>query len=203
MSAISVKNLSELSQLTYDQARVLGEVNGQKILDRIYKLMNDPIYDYKIVGSLGFNGIAEGKWKIIFNNYSINDIMNMNSDVLRFSLSNIKGIGDETVNTIVEQMPYFKDDMNFIQSMKNVISTKGLKPLQIRWTGIRDMNLMEKLELLGCDARDTSVTKDTNILIVPNMNYQSGKVSTAVKYGVKIMPYNEVKQKVDAGISLL
>lgn len=203
MSAISVKNLSELSQLTYDQARVLGEVNGQKILDRIYKLMNDPIYDYKIVGSLGFNGIAEGKWKIIFNNYSINDIMSMNPDALRFNLSNIKGIGDETVNTIVEQMPYFKDDMNFIQNMKNVISTKGLKPLQIRWTGIRDMNLMEKLELLGCDARDTSVTKDTNILIVPNMNYQSGKVSTAVKYGVKIMPYNEVKQKVDAGISLL
>lgn len=203
MSAIAVKSLSELSKLTYDQAKVLGEVNGQKILDRIYKLMNDPIYDYKIVGSLGFNGIAEGKWKVIFNNYSIQEIMSMDPESLKFNLSNIKGIGDETVTTIVEQMPYFKEDMNFIQSMKNVISTKGLKPLQIRWTGVRDVNLMEKLELLGCDARDTSVTKDTNILIVPNMNYQSGKVSTALKYGIKIIPYNEIKNKVEAGEDII
>lgn len=203
MSSIAVKNLSELSRLTYDQAIVLGEVNGQKILDRIYKLMNDPIYDYKIVGSLGFNGIAEGKWKVIFNNYSIQEIMSMNDEVLRFSLGSIKGIGDETVNTIIDQLPYFKEDLNFIQTMKNVISTKGLKPLQIRWSGIRDMNLMEKLEMLGCDARDTSVTKDTNLLIVPNMNYQSGKVSTALKYGVKIVPYNEIKQRVDSGESLI
>ena len=203
MNKLAIKSLSELIHLTYEDTKILGEENGKKILENIKHLINDPIYDYKIVGSLGFNSIAEGKWKIIFNQYSLADIISMDINTMRSILDNIKGIGTETINTIVEEMPYFYNDLNYILTMKNVISTKGMKPLQIRWSGVRDTSFAERLEQLGCDARDTSVTKDTNILVVPYMGYKSGKVSNAIKYGVKIMTFDEIKNKVDNGVNII
>lgn len=203
MTKLATKSLRELTQLTYDDTKILGEENGKKFLDRIYHLMTDPVYDYKIVGSLGFESIADGKWKIIFKNYTLQEFMSIPLPELGNVLCHIKGIGKETVNTIVEEMPYFYHDMVFIMNMPNVIPIKGVNQLKVIFTGIRDIDLTARLEQYGCDVKEGSVTKDTNLVIVPSANHNSNKTQTAQKYGIKILPIAEVVRRLDNNISLI
>ena len=39
---------------------------------------------------------------------------------------------------------------------------------------------------LGYFVTDTSVTRDTNILVVPHVGFSSSKVDKALKYGIQI-----------------
>lgn len=203
MSKLAAKSLKELTELTYEDTKILGEENGKTFLDRIYHLMTDPIYDYKIVGALGFESIADGKWKIIFKNFTLQEFMSIPLPELGNVLSNVKGIGKETVNTIVEEMPYFYHDMVFIMNMHNVIPIKGVDQLKVIFTGIRDMELATRLEQYGCDVKEGSVTKDTNLVIVPSANHNSNKTRTAEKYGIKILPIAEVARRLDNNINLM
>jgi NAD-dependent DNA ligase len=196
-------SLKSIVSLTKEQLLVLGEVNAQKFIDNINELLNKPVYDYKIMGSLGFEDIAEGKWKLILKNMTVQELISISPENLYNELNHIRGIGTETINTIMEELPYYIEDIQFIANMKNVIQSKGVTFAKIRFTGVRDIDLVNQLNDLGYDAGEGSVTKDTNILVVPNMNHNSSKVITAKKYGTTIMPINELRNIINSGLSLL
>ena len=61
--------------------------------------------------------------------------------------------------------------------MTNVISSRGIKEgKSIRCSGFRNKQLMEQLKSQGYDADDNgSVTKSTDILLVPYEDYSSSK----------------------------
>lgn len=204
MDKLARKSLRELVSLTMDDVQILGEENGKKFLDRIYHLMHDPIYDYKIIGSLGFESLAEVTWKTIFKTYTLSELMSMSPEQMSQCLSAIKGIGPETIKTILRELPYFKNDIEFIMSMPNVVPIKGVDQLIVRFTGVRDIDLSKILGNLNCDVREgSSVTKDTNLLIVPSENHNSNKVRQARNYGIKILPIQEVYRRVNSGINLM
>lgn len=203
MATLAKKSLRELVSLTMDDVKILGEETGKAFLDRIYHLMHDPIYDYKIIGSLGFESLAEATWKTIFKVYTLPEFMSMSPDQMSQCLSAIKGIGPETVKTILRELPYFKDDIIFIMSMPNVVPIKGVNQIIVRFTGIRDETLSKILESLNCDVREGGVTRDTNLLIVPSENHNSNKVRQARTNGIKILPIQEVYRRVNSGIDLL
>lgn len=203
MDKLARKSLRELTELTFEDTKILGEENGKKFLMRINHLMTDPIYDYKIIGSLGFENIAEGKWKIILQNMTLPELMSIPFENLESVLCQIKGIGSETVKTIIREIPYFYNDLAFIMGMKNVVPIKGVKQLIIRFTGFRDQSLETRLIQMGCDVREGAVTKDTNLLIVPSINHRSTKTNNAEKYGIPILPIAEVVRRLDSGLNLV
>ena len=177
---LNTKSLSDLLNYTYDDVSILGPVNAEKLMERINELKTNPINDYKLVGSLGFTGVAIETWKKILTELPLEPIIYLNDGELFFELRAIKGIGDITAQLIVDERKYFMKDLEQIQSMSNVIRSFGAMPQPtIRFTGCRpDEDLYNYLTNLGYDANPNGgVTRSTNILVVPYIGYTSNKLS--------------------------
>ena len=200
LQSIGKYSLTELMDLTVDDVRFLGEINSQKFIDRMNELKTKPIYDYQIVGALGFTGIAQEKWKLILSNFSLLGLMS-NYDKPEFveMLTAIKGIGPATAETIKNEMWFFIKDLTRIIEMKNVITSYGneLNTKIIRFTGFRDKALMDKLNSMGFDAGEGSVTKKTDILLVPCEGFTSTKTIKAQKDNIMIVPVEDFINDMD------
>lgn len=201
LERINKYSLRELASMTLEEARQIfpGERMAEKFMERINELMTKPIEDYQIVGSLGFTSIAKSTWKLILKNYTLDELLSMDEATLMSKLTAIKGIGSTKASVIIEELPYFMEDLLFITKMNNVYPHKyNNKSKIIRFTGVRDSELVEKLTEMGHDAGEGSVTKDTNILIVPNASYESSKVKKARTIeGIQIVPIDEFRNNID------
>lgn len=206
MEQINLFHLSDLLRLNKESILFLGEVNAQKFIDRMTELKTTPIYDFIIMGALGFDGIAVKTWRLILNLISISDIyklwlvdQEMHTENLKRTLVQIKGIGPTTADTIVNQMEYFLPDIQEIVTMGNIVPSIGLKYKKIiRWTGLRRPDIDEMLINKGYDSDgDAGVTKNTDILIVVDETYSSSKTAKAIEYGIPIVPFNDFMADMD------
>lgn len=192
LNHIQINSLMDLMSLTEDQVSFLGPNRSKLFVQRIKELQTTPINDYIIIGSLGFYNIAQGKWKLILQNMSIEDIIHLSDDELYGKLINTSSIGYVIAHNIVDTRGQFMFDLDMISKMPNVIRSYGsAKRLKIRFSGVRDKELVRALSAKGHDIGEGSVTKDTDILIVPNENHVSTKTQQAVKYGVRIITLAE------------
>ena len=83
--------------------------------------------------------------------------------------------------------------------MNNIIISKGMKlGKKIRFTGVRDSELVKVLLDRGHSAGEGAITKDTDILIVPDVNHVSSKTKKAVQYGIQIVPLQEFIENMDS-----
>lgn len=179
LKVVAKFSLSELFNLTKKDVEALGPNNAQTFIDKINELKNNPIYDYKIIGAIGFTGIAVEKWKIILNKISLYKIIRLNDESLREELLGIKGIGPSTIDTICTEREFFMNDLVVISKLPNLLLSKGLgSSKSIRFSGVRDKNLVTLLNEKGFDANENAgVTKSTDILLVPYDGYESSKTS--------------------------
>lgn len=204
LSKIGAYSLEDLFKLTLDDVKFLGEVNSQKFINNLLILQTKNIYDYKIVGALGFTNVSTEKWKLILSKISINELlMAYDMGVLEYALNGIKGIGPGTINTIVTEIDFFHKDLCLISRMTNVISIKNeldnINIKKIRFTGVRDRDLMNRLSDMGHNVSDGAVTNDTDILVVPYLNYTSKKTIKVVENNLKtiIVPIDDFRSNLN------
>lgn len=166
---------------SYLVTNILKDKTGENFEVQRQKLLTSNIYDYRLIGALGFQDIAEATWELILARIPLEDIINLPDSALFSELVKIKGIGENTVKTILNERGVFKDDMLYVLSkMPYVVKTYGAHAkTQIRFTGCRDHKLMVFLASNGYDCREGGVTKNTKILIVPYRGYQSTKTNIA------------------------
>lgn len=191
-------NISSLTDLLSVPYPTLVEVLKEKTADNFEvqrkHLLQDPIYDYKLVGSLGFTDVAEISWQVILANIKMYQLCTLPASELYERLIRIRGIGERIAGVITTERSTFANDIALINGMPNVIHTHGASArAQIRFTGCRDHELMEFLVSKGYDCRDTGVTKNTKILIVPHDGYTSAKVSRA-PVGCRIIALDMFRQ---------
>lgn len=195
LQSIGKYSLTELMDLKRDDIKFLGEVNSQKFIDRMNELKTKPIYDYQIVGALGFTGIAQEKWKLILSKFSLLWLMaNYNNEDFVSILTAVKGIGPMTAETIKNEMSFFTKDLTRIIEMNNIITSYGNSENNskvIRFTGFRDKALIERLNSMGIDAGEGAVTKKTDILLVPCEGFTSTKTLKAQKDNIMIVPVQD------------
>lgn len=186
MDKLDVSSLSELINLSIiDMCKKLhSEILGTNLYNMIEKLKTTPVYDYIIIGALGFTNISQGTWQLIFREISIEEILELyltDQLELGYRLSKIKGIGNVIIKTILDELYIFYDDIMLILSWNIIIPSKGIMQKKIRVSGFRDPELMNLLCSMGYDASDKSVTKDTFILLIPYEGYSSTKLKNVGK----------------------
>lgn len=148
------------------------------------KIKNE--YDYFYIGSLGFDNMALKTWKIIMEQFSFDRLVHAISDRSELDhLTAIKGIGPICVETIRYELDFFADDIKYIYAMfqykKSKYSDKQIQ--NIRFSGIRDAVLVDKLKEFGYDVDpDSAVNRNTVILVVPHIGFTSSKTAKAFKY---------------------
>lgn len=195
IEAIDKYSLKELISLDIEYlAPRIGEGNAKNFVELMNRLKTEPIYDYLIVGSLGFTGIASKKWQIIFQNMTLIDLINAYTNgVLEEALLCKNGIGPTTINIINDEMEFYIDDLVYITTMKNVVNSFGVKAKkEIRFSGCRNQQLEEQLINDGYDADSSlGVTKKTDILLIPYEGYTSTKTKKMTGEGQLIVPITD------------
>lgn len=207
VKTLGIKSFKDFMNLTEERASILGTVNCTNIINAIDKFHNTPINDYTIIGALGFDSIASAKWKIILKVISLERLI-VDSDIdLISGLNNplLSGIGEKTIVTIINERKFFINDLIYIynnmpcivysnnKNNTDIIQSKKV----IRFSGIRDDELENKLNLMGHDCTSGSLTNKTDILLVPFNGYDSFKVDKARYKGIKIIPLDEFKLNMD------
>ena len=173
---LSITSFTDLLNITPDKLAILGDVNSKKFMERVNELKTKQVYDYNIIGALGFTDIAIKSWKIILHALKIEEVLNLPDSELQSKLMKLKGIGKVAVETILNEREVFVvRTYNLVDNRKKIVIT-----------GFRDDTLAEKMAPLGYFVTDTSVTRDTNILVVPHVGFSSSKVDKALKYGIQI-----------------
>ena len=185
--ALKLTSFSKLMNLTYEQVQFLGPINSSNLLSYIEQLKNSEIMDYKLMSAFSFDGMADETWKLIFRNYTLQELMHqIFTD--HEKLININGIGPKTVDAIVEGFLLYDKDVQYCIDNFHIINSKGLSTgPRIAITGFRDSAFIQLLINNGFDASDKySVTKDTFALIADDINSISSKVQKAKKYGIPV-----------------
>lgn len=205
VEALRIKSFSQLMKFTVDDLEPLGPTNKIKFYEEIQNLRMNPLPDYRIIGALGFVNVAEKKWKQIFQHITLAELYGYiaageelpwedDGSSLLERLTTIPGIGAATAHTIVSGLWSFKRDIQFIIANhlyieSAICSDEDDIKYKIRLSGFRDDELCASLELfpfIDCDP-ESSVTKDTTILLVPYVGYTSTKVAKAQKYGIPVI----------------
>lgn len=193
VSDIGVHSFAELMTIP-DNELNLGDADKESFISQRENLMKRDIYDYEFMGSLGFTGVATEKWKLISKVHTFDDVIFMTSshDFMERSLVSIKGIGPKTAATIANEIDQFIPDIVFAKKYMNIKNGKdeGSK-LTIRYTGFRNKQLEEQLISMGYDAKDGSVTKSTDILLVPYSGYSEGSKLKKIGPNTKVVAVDE------------
>ena len=207
--ALNKSHLYELVTIPENVLRdLLGEVDGNNFKQALDYLTTQPQKDYIVMGALGFTSIAHKKWQSILQYVRLRDIYSLyqscgNLDEFRMVLQRtIPNIGDITCNTIANEWYFFIPDIEFILSNMQIIDSFGTSnkgKLEIRFSGIRNKQLSEQLSTKGYDADDSgSVTKNTDILLIPYEGFSSSKVNKAMKNPqTKIIPIQDFIDNMD------
>ena len=193
IKALNLTSFKQLTELTMEDCLILGPNNAAKLINQRDIIMNQPIWDYKVMSAMGFSNIGTEKWKLILKNLDIKDIITIPEEVLKDSLVNIKSIGNSIADTISIERLKYKNDLDIVLRMQNIMSSKGLQDRpKIVLSGFRDPQFIELLNNNGFDSSDTyGLTKNTYCLIVADKAAHSGKVDKAKKFGIPIKTRQE------------
>lgn len=193
---LNIHNLSEFLDIDLDAAApIIGNVMAEKLAERILEIKSKKWKDYIIIGAIGFSSISQNRWKIILNKIPYEKLCTIDDGSLTVLLHEVKGIGSKLVSTIIQERKFLMDDLLTVINRLEVESTYGRNNNlpQIRFSGVRNHELEQRLQALGYDADgDKNVSKTTSILVVPYEGYASNKVNKALTYGVRIMTEQQI-----------
>lgn len=188
-------------------AKGFGPVESANIIEQLTRLLTEPITDAKLLGSIGFTGISTKTWKLILSkiNYETLRLMLDTTDIFPDSynkavetLSAIKGIGPATAATIAREFWFFKQDIDYMVFNGAIIRYAPKNGKIVKLSGTRDKGLVKFLTDNGFNVSvDGSVTKDTNLLVVPVDGFTSNKTKLAESYGIPIVTVEEIVNNVD------
>jgi len=191
---------------------------GKTLAKKIYDNIHNALKDIKISKLLGANGclgsgVGERKINLILEN--IPDILSENIDVSEHSLHDklmsIKGMSDKTTDLVLSNLQQARDFMKKInkyihveyipveshsQCLGKIDPKSDSVPLKVVFSGIRDKDLEKKIENRGWKVM-SSVSNNTDIVIVDSLDKITGKIQKAMDLGKKVIILEDFKNEYD------
>ena len=180
----------------------MGKKSAEKIVDSIQSRLKQVDLHVMMSASPCFGrGIGEKKLKELLIQYPY-VLSSKTSDSIKLEkISKIKGFNMKTAKQII---PYINDFKNFANNLGVLykiydfgLYTKKAHPLQSKnlvVTGSRDKVFMKKMKDLGVTLR-SSVSKNTDYVIVKSLDEETGKVVDAKKLGITIITVDDFVKK--------
>lgn len=180
--ALQVTTLRELYNYDVEKMRsILGPVNSQNLINALENLKNANLVDSKLIGAIGFTNIAEKTWKIILEQFPLERLISCPIKDFVY-MNGIKGIGSKTIETIQNELDFFRPDLLFIINNFRYTKTPQYDPTRVLpkvcFTGFRDAELEKSFIDCGYEVTP-SVTKNTTILIIGHAGGTSTKITKA------------------------
>jgi hypothetical protein len=141
---------------------------------------------------MGFDDMADEKWKKVLDVLTLKEIMELNEVELYDRLIQIKGVGKGIIDSIIKGRLELKEELDRGIQVLHIVDSKGAVKLpRVSFTGFRDPELSELLLQYGFDAGDYGVTNATVAVIAADKNEQSGKITKAHDKGIPVYTKEE------------
>lgn len=198
-----ISSIPDLYKLTVDDIKDIegfGIKSAQNIVNSIKRSSND-VMIHTFLGAFPMEDIGEKMWMLLMVYLYSNNIVFNNFDELISILENIqvKGIGDITklrmINGLKRNINQIKECLQYIKFVDyTAIINKGNNNGTITLSGTRDKQLSDYLTNKGYDV-NSSITKNTKALVIPDSNFTSSKVAKALQMNIPIYTIEEAYNK--------
>ena len=188
----------------------LYEIEGfsEKIIDKIFASINKSLKNVKLIDLMAssnfFDGLGKRKLKLIIDIYPNIIELYENKKNIYEDIINIHGYEKISTDNFIAGLPNFIKWLNKLLKIKpniNIINKEIKKQKKtnnnneydgkkIVFSGVRDKDLEKKLESLGAIISN-SISKNTFLLIVKDINENSAKINKAKELGVRIVGLEE------------
>lgn len=173
-----------------------GEQSINLILEAIDN--NREVTDAQFLGAIGIESVGQKKFEKVLSEIPYDTLIdiciNGNLKDAVDMLCLVNGISDKTASKIIFGLRDAEDMILDLENELTLIPFKSNKEsFKVCFTKIRDENMEEYIKSIGGQIVD-SVTKDTNLVIIPMKGVESSKVNKAYKYGIPVIPIAEVKE---------
>lgn len=169
------------------------------------KLTNASLITLMSASNLFGRTLGEKKIELIMNEHPDILVSKETNQEKTQKIQKVKGIAEKSATAFVENIKIFN---NFIKEcgleyklnqnvepIQNIVSNVGpLYNKTIIMTGFREKNLEEKIKNAGAKL-GTSVSKNTYLVIVKNLEEDTSKASDAKKIGVPLITINDFNKK--------
>jgi len=192
----------------------LYDIEGfsDKIIDKIYISINKVLENIELpvlmASSNYFEGLGVKKIKMITNIYpNIIELYNKEKNNIYDDIINIHGYEKISTDKFVSGLPKFIKWFEKLKTIKpnlklkstekkktNKKSNNDFNGKKIAFSGVRDKEMEKQLEELGATI-STSVSKNTNILIVKDKTENSSKINKAKELNIEIINIDDAKDK--------
>lgn len=176
------------------------ETFQDKLAERTYNNIHNGLKDKPISVLLGASsvfGYGMGKRKITKLLEDVPNLFELTPQEMRNKIMKVEGFSNKSVEKIISNIP---DAIRFIECIKpytsNVVVQKNnnnLKGLSILFSGFRDTQLEEVIISQGGKV-STSISKNTNFLIVKNKTDTSSKITKALELKIPILTKEEFQK---------
>lgn len=179
-----------------------GEGSYDKIFSQIEKIRHDEIPVARLLAACNvFHGaFGEKTCQIIFDNITVDEYRSMilfhsfDREEMMRKLSSIKYIGEITAGIFIDSLvgvdrstiPF---DL-FVTYFKKEMRKPGTKQLSICFSGVRDKELEAELAE-RCHKVVSGVSKNTDLLIVKDVNGNSSKITKARELGIPVISIDD------------
>ena len=168
---------------------------GKKSVKSIIQSINNhkEVPDYQVLGALGIESIGKKTFQKVCSEYSIDELIQLSKDNDISSLCKISGINQKTSKKILDGLKDNKKLIKFLIKTLDIIETDGLlePKFTVCFTKIRDKSEEDLIRRYGGEVVE-SLSKNTSILVVPTKNSESAKIEKAKKYGIPIIPIDDL-----------
>ena len=195
-----ITGIESLYKLNEHKAKIVSLPGfGEKSYENMIKGINKRkvVYDYELLGSLGIQSIGLRIFQKILSIMDIETLLNLSvENRLAINLIGLPGFGEKTANRVEKGINSKIKTIRFLLNtltLKEKVDRSKLKG-KVCFSQIRDPEFESKLLKNGYDVTD-SLTKNVDILIVPNLNMTSSKITKAKKYGITIMDIENARNK--------
>jgi DNA ligase (NAD+) len=198
----SIEKIVKLKVKDIESLPGMGKKSAEKIVNSIeQQLKNVELHVIMNASHCFGRGTGEKKLKELLLHYPFVLSSKSSNDVKIEKISKLKGFNKKTAIMIVPYIDDFKNFANRLGVLYKVydfsLYKKKLHPLQSKKlvvTGTRDKEFMKKMKDLGVSF-SSSVTKQTDYVIVKSKQEQTGKVEQAKKIGITIITIDEFTKK--------
>ena len=176
----------------------------EKSASNIVSIINSKqeLYSYELLGSLQINQFSRRSAKVIMKKFTLEELLELHKDRINFLLkiSDIEGFKTLTASYIYDGIT---DNMDIIKFLMKKLTIKETKTTENKvngqtykfvFTGFRDKVLQEELENEGHTVT-SSVSKNTNYLVVKDKTATSTKITKAKELGVTIIDIDDAKNR--------
>ena len=195
----TIKKIMNIQKEDLLKLEGIKEKNAYKIYESIHTVIDNPLEVEKVItGSCIFgNGIGYKILKKITEKYP--NIFFSEMDITLEMLNEIPSIQEKTANKILESLEEIKQFLEDHQELKFgvneiILESKIFENKNFVITGKRNKSVIDKINKEGGNIQ-TTVNKNTNMLIVLTLETETSKMKKAKELGIDIYTNEEFVNK--------